>query len=153
MSINWHPQSIGWSDEKKDELARLYEMNKEEMWALIAAEMPVLWRQAEKIHWILGKAQMEKRGSDHTFLTIRADLPPPEVVQQREFNKPGSEWSGHEETVLFSYQRSGMEWKHISRFLPGRSASSCNSYYHKQIATGPAWPQERKNEMCKIYHR
>ncbi|KAG6253341.1 hypothetical protein E4U23_007842 [Claviceps purpurea] len=64
--------------------------------------MPVLWWQAEKIHWIIGKAQMEKRGSDDTFPTIRVDLPPPEVGQQREFNNTGSGWSGHEETALFS---------------------------------------------------
>ncbi|KAG6284396.1 hypothetical protein E4U09_007916 [Claviceps aff. purpurea] len=89
--------------------------------------MPVLWWQAEKIHWILGKAQMEKRGSDDTFPTIRVDLPPPEVGQQREFNNPGSGWSGDEETALFSYKR--------------------------QIATGPAWPQERKNAICKQYQR
>ncbi|KAG6169018.1 hypothetical protein E4U11_004868 [Claviceps purpurea] len=153
MSSNWHRQSIGWSEGKKNQLAILYEMYKEEMWALIAAEIPVLWWQAEKIHWIIGKAQMEKRGSDDTFPTIRVDLPPPEVGQQREFNNPGSGWSGHEETALFSYTRSGMEWKHISRLLPGRSASSCRSYYDRQVATGPAWPQERKNAICKEYQR
>ncbi|KAG5921147.1 hypothetical protein E4U61_007080 [Claviceps capensis] len=62
------------------------------MWAPVVAEIPVLWWQAENIHWILGKAQMEKRGSDDSFPTIRVDLPPPEVSQQQQSSPSGSGW-------------------------------------------------------------
>ncbi|KAG6079644.1 hypothetical protein E4U16_000883 [Claviceps sp. LM84 group G4] len=128
--------------------------------------MAVPWREAERIHWIIGKIQMAKRGSDDSFRTTRFNLTPSQVDdakvqaqrqqrdqqqgQQRQVTKP--EWSGDEETLLFAYKRCGMkDWEDISRLLPGRTADGCSNYHARQSKTGPAWPQERKNELCKLY--
>ncbi|KAG6169021.1 hypothetical protein E4U23_007845 [Claviceps purpurea] len=91
--------------------------------------MPVSWSEAEKIHWILGSAQMEKRGNDDSFPTTRVNRPSLQYHQQQDeqqqaVNDPRLEWSGDEEAFLFAYHRAG-----------------------------PAWPQERKNELCKLYVR
>ncbi|KAG5939416.1 hypothetical protein E4U59_003127 [Claviceps monticola] len=156
-------------EEGLNDLARLYERGKEKMWAQVASIMAVTWSQAEKIHWKIGKTQMAKRGSDDAFLTIRVDLPPHQVDdteaqaqqqqqdqqqdqkqdQQQRQARPG--WSGEEEKFLFTSKRSGMGWKEISDGLPGRTPVGCQGHYAEQIKTGPEWPQERKNELCKVY--
>ncbi|KAG6242745.1 hypothetical protein E4U25_003052 [Claviceps purpurea] len=141
-----------------------------DMWAQIAAELAVPWSEAEKIHWIIGKAQMAKRGSDDSFRTTPVNIPPFQLVdsdtlvqaqrhqqqqqqQQQGFKKPKLEWSGEEDTFLFAYQRSGMEWETISRLLPGRTATGCRNYHWAQSKTDPTWSQQRKNKLCKLYER
>ncbi|KAG5939419.1 hypothetical protein E4U59_003130 [Claviceps monticola] len=153
-------------EEAKDKLAMLYDRGKEKMWAPIAARMAVAWSEVERIHWIIGKKQMAKRGSDDSFPTTRVNLPPPYVddtadeveakrqkqdKQQQGATIPGSEWSGYEETLLFAHRRLKMSWVEIAKLLPGRTASSCYTHHFQQSATGPAWPQERKNKLCKLY--
>ncbi|KAG6255200.1 hypothetical protein E4U23_004649 [Claviceps purpurea] len=126
--------------------------------------MAVSWSEAERIHWIMGKRQMARRGSDDSFRTTCVDLPLPQVdgaelqapkqeqdQQQQGVKKPRIRWSGDEETSLLAYKRAGMGWKEISDRLPGRTTESCNTYYHHQCESGPVWPQERKNELCKLY--
>ncbi|KAG5921146.1 hypothetical protein E4U61_007079 [Claviceps capensis] len=150
----------------KDKLAMLYERGKADMWAPIAAKLAVPWSEAERIHWIIGKTQMAKRGSDDSFPTTRVNLTPPHVddaaaevqakrqkqgQQQQEAAIPGSGWSGDEETLLFAHRRSNMSWDEIAKLLPGRTATSCYTQHFQQSATGPAWPQERKNNLCKLY--
>ncbi|KAG6242751.1 hypothetical protein E4U25_003058 [Claviceps purpurea] len=120
--------------------------------------MPVSWSEAEKIHWILGSAQMEKRGNDNSFPTTRVNRPAlqyqqPQDEQQQAVNDPRLEWSGDEEAFLFAYHRAGLAWNDIAKLMPGRTAHACESYHREQTATGPAWPQERKNELCKLYVR
>ncbi|KAG6052673.1 hypothetical protein E4U32_008172 [Claviceps aff. humidiphila group G2b] len=46
-----------------------------------------------------------------------------------------------------------MLWYDIARLLPGRTPIGCRIYHSEQSATGPAWTQERKNELCKRYER
>ncbi|KAG6188744.1 hypothetical protein E4U27_007023 [Claviceps purpurea] len=137
------------------------------MWAQIAAELAAPCSEVEWIHWDLGKTQMEKRGSDDSFSTIRFDLSPPQVddarlqarrqhqdqqqQQQQQQQRANSEWSGHEETSLFAYRRSGMLWEDISKLLSGRTVTSCQAYFYRQAAIGPGWSQERKNKLCKLY--
>ncbi|KAG6056829.1 hypothetical protein E4U17_001917 [Claviceps sp. LM77 group G4] len=112
--------------------------------------MAVPWSEAERIHWIIGKTQMAKRGSDDSFRTTRAHLPSPQVDeaelqvqrrQQQQHKGMGSEWSGDEETVLFAYKDACKSWETISDHLPGRTPYGCR----------PVWSQERKNELCKLY--
>ncbi|KAG6053386.1 hypothetical protein E4U32_007596 [Claviceps aff. humidiphila group G2b] len=124
-----------------------YERLKEDIWSQIATEMSVGWREAELIHWLLGKEKMRKRGTDDSFPTTRINIPLPQVddaqgqtpgqqqdeewpFQQQGATWPNSDWSGDEETFLFAQRRNGM-----------------------LCATGPEWPQERKNELCKHYER
>ncbi|KAG6242746.1 hypothetical protein E4U25_003053 [Claviceps purpurea] len=82
---------------------------------------------------------MAKRGSDDSFSTTRVDIPPFQLV------------NAEEETVLFACTRDKMSWKRISALLPGRTISSCREHHQIQCKSGPAWPQERKNKLCKLY--
>ncbi|KAG5939418.1 hypothetical protein E4U59_003129 [Claviceps monticola] len=66
------------------ELAVLYERYKEEIWAPIAAEMPVPWSEVENSHWILGSAQMEKRRNDDFYPTTRVNRPSLQYQQQQD---------------------------------------------------------------------
>ncbi|KAG6057355.1 hypothetical protein E4U32_005232 [Claviceps aff. humidiphila group G2b] len=122
--------------------------------------MAIPWDEAERIHWIIGRKQMEKRGSDDSFRTTRVHFPSPQVdeaeaqaqkEQQQQHKGAGLEWSGSEETVLFAYRDAKKSWKTISEHLPWRTIIGCHDYYYRQTLTGPAWPQERKNELCKLY--
>ncbi|KAG6042499.1 hypothetical protein E4U39_005876 [Claviceps sp. Clav50 group G5] len=126
--------------------------------------MTVSWSEAERIHWVIGKKQIARRGSDDSFRTTRVDLPLPQVdaaelqasiqeqdQQQQRVKKQRFRWSGDEETCLIEYKRAGMGWKEISDLLPGRTPESCDTYYRSQCESGPAWPQERKNELSKLY--
>ncbi|KAG5971207.1 hypothetical protein E4U56_007047 [Claviceps arundinis] len=118
--------------EAKNELALLYTRRKEDMWSPIAAEIAATWREVESLHWSLGQAEMEKRGRDASFRTTRVsrvNLPPPQVGQQQGGNNPRPEWSGDEEAFLFA----------------------CREDDGAQTASGPEWPQERKNKLCKLY--
>ncbi|KAG6024198.1 hypothetical protein E4U40_003437 [Claviceps sp. LM458 group G5] len=103
---------------------------------------------------------MAQRGSDDSFRTTRAHLPSPQVdeaevqaqrQQQQQNKEMGPEWSGDEETVLFAYKDAKKSWETISDHLPGRTANGCRKYHERQSKTGPAWSQERKNELCKLY--
>ncbi|KAG6042498.1 hypothetical protein E4U39_005875 [Claviceps sp. Clav50 group G5] len=143
--------------------------NKADIWAQIAVEMAISWREAEKMHWYLGQAQMRKRGSDDSFRTTCIILTSRQVVdtemqarrqqqdQQRQqlqeqgVRQPRLGWSGDEETVLFACKRARMSWKSISALLPGRTAHSCRDYYDRQRKLGLEWPPERKNRFCKLY--
>ncbi|KAG5921143.1 hypothetical protein E4U61_007076 [Claviceps capensis] len=156
-------------EEAKNRLARSYERGKADMWAQIATEMAVPWSEAERIHWIIGKTQMAKRGSDDSFPTTRVDIPPFQLVnaevqarrqqqdqqrqqrQQQGVKQPKIGWSGEEEIVLFACTRDKMSWKSISALLPGRTISSCQEHYQIQRRSGTAWPQERKNKLCNLY--
>ncbi|KAG6082938.1 hypothetical protein E4U33_005219 [Claviceps sp. LM78 group G4] len=73
--------------------------------------------------------------------------------QGRGVRQPRLVWSGDEETVLFACKRAKMSWKYISALLPGRTVSSCRDYYDRQRKLGleSEWPQERKNQLCKLY--
>ncbi|KAG6054274.1 hypothetical protein E4U32_007029 [Claviceps aff. humidiphila group G2b] len=149
-----------------------YERLKEDIWSPIATEMSEGWREVERMHWLLGKEEMRKRGTDDSFPTTRINLPLPQVddarvqapgqqdeewqYQQLWAALPSSDWSGGEETILFAQRRNGMLWHDIARLLPARSrrtADGCRLHHSEQSATGPAWPQERKNELCKHYER
>ncbi|KAG6054209.1 hypothetical protein E4U17_003994 [Claviceps sp. LM77 group G4] len=148
-------------EEFKNEFAILHERLKEDIWSQIATEMSTTWQEAESMHWRLGEVQMRRRGTDDSFLTTRMNFPLPQVdeaevealreQQQPQERKPGSRWSGDEEAILFACRRAKMTWQQISVHLPGRSASSCQVWYQKQNRSGPAWPQERKNQLCKLY--
>ncbi|KAG5971214.1 hypothetical protein E4U56_007054 [Claviceps arundinis] len=157
-------------EENNNKVAMAYERLKEDIWSQIATEMSVGWREAELIHWLLGKEKMRKRGTDDSFPTTRINIPLPQVddaqgqtpgqqqdeewpFQQQGATWPNSDWSGDEETFLFAQRRNNMLWCDIARLLPGRTAESCYIYHFEQSATGPEWPQERKNELCKHYER
>ncbi|KAG5971209.1 hypothetical protein E4U56_007049 [Claviceps arundinis] len=157
-------------EETNNKIAMAYDRLKEDIWSPIATEMSVVWREAERMHWLLGKKQMRKRGTHDSFRTTRINLPLPQVDdarveapgqqqdeprqhQQQGARMPGSNWSGSEEAFLFAYRRSGMLWDDIARLLPERTAKGCHDHYFKQRATGPAWTQERKNDLCKRYER
>ncbi|KAG5971212.1 hypothetical protein E4U56_007052 [Claviceps arundinis] len=162
--IRYRRQKEEEAEEAKEKLARLYEREKAGMWAPLAAEMSIPWIEVERIHWIIGRTQMAKRGIDDSFRTTRVNLTPRQVYeaevqaerqkqdeQQQRATRPDSEWSGDEETLLFAYRRSGLSWEVISRLLPGRTVASCHTHHSEQSATGPVWSQERKNELCKLY--
>ncbi|KAG6052901.1 hypothetical protein E4U32_007968 [Claviceps aff. humidiphila group G2b] len=147
----------GGGEEGKNELALLYDRHKEDMWSPIAAEMTATWGEVESMHWQLGKAEMEKRGLDDSFRTTpvsRVNLRvPPQATRQQGGNNRRSEWTGDEEAFLFACKEDGggMSWKEIGDLMPGHDASACRSYYLAQTASGPEWPQERKNQLCKLY--
>ncbi|KAG6242755.1 hypothetical protein E4U25_003062 [Claviceps purpurea] len=152
--------------EAKHKLAILYERGKADMWAPIAARMAVAWSEAERIHWMIGKTQMAERGSYDFFPTTRFNLLPlheddaatevqasrqKQGQQQQEAAIPGSAWSEDEETLLFAQRRSKISWDEIAKLLPGRTAASCQSHHSQQSTTGPAWHEERTNELCQLY--
>ncbi|KAG6169019.1 hypothetical protein E4U11_004869 [Claviceps purpurea] len=159
--VRYYDLKVRWEGgaEAKDKLAVLYERGKADMWAPIAARMAVTWSEAERIHWIITKKQMVIRGSDDSFPTTRVDDAAVEVQarrqkqgqQQQEAAIPGSAWSGYEETLLFAQRRSKISWDEIAKLLPGRTAAGCQTHHFVQSATGPEWPQERKNKLCKLY--
>ncbi|KAG5921148.1 hypothetical protein E4U61_007081 [Claviceps capensis] len=146
-------------EETKNNIAMAYKRLKEDMWSQIAAEMSVRWTEVERIHWHLGKAQMSgslmrNRDTNDSFRTTHANFPLPQVddaqlqaprqhqdQQLQGARRPCSDRTGDGETSLFPHRRSGM--------------SQCDCYidHSKQIATEPAWPQERKNELCTRYER
>ncbi|KAG5994603.1 hypothetical protein E4U52_000995, partial [Claviceps spartinae] len=159
----WTAEYRSEADEAAEvDIVTVYNRYKANMWAQIAAKMAISWDEAETMHWYLGKAQMRKRGSDDSFSTTCINLTPSQVEdaevqarrqqkQEQETKNPRSEWSGKEEAMLFAYRRAKMSWKSISALLPGRSNQSCQAYYRDQCKLGPAWPQERRNELCKLY--
>ncbi|KAG6144959.1 hypothetical protein E4U38_001389 [Claviceps purpurea] len=163
-----------WSEleETNNKISMLYERLKEDMWSQIATEMSMVWSEVESMHWHLGKAQLRRRGTDDSFRMTRVNLPPPSVddaqvavqapreqqdqrqqQQQQGARRPALEWSGDEEISLFAYRGDGMSWQDIAKLLPGRTTDGCRRHYTAQTSTGPAWPQERKNELCKRYER
>ncbi|KAG5956071.1 hypothetical protein E4U56_006779 [Claviceps arundinis] len=134
---------------------------KEDIWSQIATDMSVAWNEAERVHWIIGRAQLKKRGTDDSFSATRINIPLPpvdeaEVQAPREQQQPQEakiRWSGGEEDILFAYRNAKMSWEQISGHLPGRTAISCETHYFQQNRSGPEWPQERKNQLCKLYER
>ncbi|CCE30587.1 related to DRPLA protein [Claviceps purpurea 20.1] len=148
----------------------LYERLKKDIWLQIATEMWMVWTEAERMHWHLGKAQLKKRGTDDSFRTtpVNVDnLPLPQVddsqvqapiqqqdqqqqQQQQVASRMGLPWSGDEEGILFACRDAKMSWNQISDRLPGRNPRSCQRQ-HSLLARGPAWSQERKNKLCKLY--
>ncbi|KAG5990282.1 hypothetical protein E4U52_004741 [Claviceps spartinae] len=124
--------------------------------------MSVAWDEVERMHWIIGRAQLRKRGTDDSFSATRINIPPPPPVDEAEVQAPREQpqpqetkmrWSGGEEDILFAYRDAKMSWEQISSHLPGRTARSCEAHYFQQTRSGPEWPQERKNQLCKLYER
>ncbi|KAG6236877.1 hypothetical protein E4U25_003257 [Claviceps purpurea] len=155
------------TDEIKNQVASLYEINKEIMWAKIAEEMKVPWTEAELNHWRLGSTFMAKRAGDKSFLTREErfqympciGLPPPPVVeaeaqgnvQQKDIGY--DEWSGTETNTLSECTEAGMDWKEVSRRLPGRTAEDCEKHYYRQLNRAGGWPPELQTELSRLYQR
>ncbi|KAG6124473.1 hypothetical protein E4U38_008464 [Claviceps purpurea] len=153
------------TDEIKGQVASLYESNKERMWAKIAEEMKVPWTEAELNHWRLGSKFMAKRAGDKSFLTREErfqympciGLPPPPVVeaeaqenvQQKDIGY--DEWSGTETNTLSECTEAGMDWKEVSRRLPGRTAEDCEKHYYRQLNRAGGWPPELQTELSRLY--
>lgn len=60
---------------RKNELARLYERLKYQIWAPIAEEMSIPWTEVEAMHWQLGQQEMAQRASDTLTSTSHTTTP------------------------------------------------------------------------------
>ncbi|KAG5921144.1 hypothetical protein E4U61_007077 [Claviceps capensis] len=160
-----------------DQLAKLYESHKAEMWAKVAEEMSVPWTEAEANHWRLGKAEIARRSRDKSFSTACVDLPQLHVddaevqsqrqqqdqqqqdqqqqdqQQQDQQQLQRTEWSGKEEALLFACKRAGKSWEEIAEYLPERTITSCKGYYYRLLRRCGGWSPEQQNELCRIYER
>ncbi|KAG6036380.1 hypothetical protein E4U40_001036 [Claviceps sp. LM458 group G5] len=153
-------------NEKKNELARLYESHKEEMWMKVAERMSekVSWTDAERNHWRIGKSDMARRAGDE-FLSVAVAYIPQlgansDAVQESRLQQfqqqrwSGAAWSGQEEAVLFSMIRENMtweQWEDISSCLPGRTPKACEHHRYFLFKRCDGWSPELQNELCKVY--
>ncbi|KAG5956584.1 hypothetical protein E4U58_006531 [Claviceps cyperi] len=151
--------------EIKYKVACLYESYKEKMWAKIAEEMEVPWKEVELNHWRLGKEWMKKRARDKSFLTREErfqfmpcyGLPPPPLVDKDAQRSLESyyinvhEWSGAEEQILSECREHRMGWSEISRRLPGRTARDCVFHYVEDMCKAGGWPSELQTELSRLY--
>ncbi|SCO54706.1 related to DRPLA protein [Fusarium fujikuroi] len=62
-----------WDEERKNELARIYETLKPQMWAKVAKEMAIPWRAVEAMHWLLGADEMARRAGAVPFSIAAAN--------------------------------------------------------------------------------
>ncbi|KAG5920569.1 hypothetical protein E4U61_007716 [Claviceps capensis] len=154
-----------WDQEKRIQLARLYDSRKEEMWTKVAEAMTptVHWTDAELNHWRIGQADMRRRAGNQFLTEARIDLPQLEAKNdeaqvQRQQQHPQQHtkcrtWSGDEEAILFAKYRKGMTWQEISTYFPGRTTVACTSHHFQLLGRCGAWSPERQNELCKEYER
>ncbi|KAI9817591.1 MAG: hypothetical protein M1826_001577 [Phylliscum demangeonii] len=65
--LHHREQRSDWDKDRKDQLARLYEKFKAEMWSKVAEEMNLPWPAAETMHWQLGQHDMARRAGVTPF--------------------------------------------------------------------------------------
>ncbi|KAG6063953.1 hypothetical protein E4U32_000704 [Claviceps aff. humidiphila group G2b] len=158
-----------WDEKGRDRLAKLYDSHKEKMWQIIAQEMNVPSKDAEENHWHLGKREMEKRVDDTSFReTWEKDfvapdhdlnLAPPPVddavasahQQQPQTRTPNRPWTGEEEASLFDHRAAGKNWKDIGSLLPGRNATSCDTYRRFILHRAGGWSPELQTDLSRLY--
>ncbi|PGG95248.1 hypothetical protein AJ80_09995 [Polytolypa hystricis UAMH7299] len=84
---NYLEKPDAWDDKRKVEVAILYDRLKPEMWAIIAEEVAIPWRAAERIHWQL---QVEAMATPDrkALLSLQPAEKPPQVSNLRSLQLP-----------------------------------------------------------------
>ncbi|KAG6234593.1 hypothetical protein E4U25_005894 [Claviceps purpurea] len=158
-----------WDEKRRDQLATLYDSQKEKMWQIIAQEMNVPSKDAEENHWRLGKGEMDKRAGDTSFReTWEKDfvapdhdlnLAPPSVYdavasahqQQPQRRTRSRPLSGEEEASLFDHRAAGKNWEDIGSLLPGRSVNGCLTYHGFVLHRAGGWSPELQTDLSRLY--
>lgn len=117
---------------------------KEDIWSQIGEEMSMVWSEAESVHWHLGKTEMWKRGTDDSFRMNRVNFPLPQV-DDAQVQAPRQQQVQRQQV-----QQQQVQQQQGAR-RSGLSSFSCDIDHSKQSAPKPAWPEERKNELCIRY--
>ncbi|KAG6155179.1 hypothetical protein E4U11_006140 [Claviceps purpurea] len=157
-----------WVD--KNELARLYDSHKEQMWTKVANKMSpdsdTSWIVAELNHWRIGQADMARRSGKEFLSEDPVNLPQLEArlaenyeaqvqsqQQDQQQSTHGSLWSGDEEAILLAKYRANLKWSDISACFPGqtRSQKACKCHYGDLLGRCGGWSPELQNKLCKAY--
>ncbi|KAG6242757.1 hypothetical protein E4U25_003064 [Claviceps purpurea] len=131
-------------EETNNKVAIAYERLKEDIWSQIGEEMSMVWSEAESMHWHLGKTEMWKRGTDDSFRMNRVNFPLPQV-DDAQVQAPRQQQVQRQQV-----QQQQVQQQQGAR-RSGLSSFSCDIDHSKQSAPKPAWPEERKNELCIRY--
>ncbi|KAI4119663.1 MAG: hypothetical protein LQ345_000461 [Seirophora villosa] len=106
---NYLERKAEWTDAVKEQLARLYDRDKQKMWSGIAQELKIPWRAVEYMHWEIGQETMAEiagarllhpvRPSDDSAphgSSMQSVFPPggPPTTQTSFMNTPTSTYSG-----------------------------------------------------------
>ncbi|KAG5964716.1 hypothetical protein E4U56_002107 [Claviceps arundinis] len=152
----------------KNELTRLYDSHKEEMWSKVAEKMSIdtSWTVVENNHWSIGQADMARRAGEKFLSEDPVNLPQLEArlaeynqaqvqsqqqVQQQSTHK--LRWSGDEEAILLAKYRADLKWSDISIYFPERTTKACEVHYSFLLERCGGWSPELQNELCKVYKR
>ncbi|KAI4153998.1 MAG: hypothetical protein L6R39_001475 [Caloplaca ligustica] len=73
---NYLERKYPWTDKEKEDLARLYERYKSQMWNTIASELNIPWKAVEDMHWELGRERMASLAGGRTLHSGRASDDP-----------------------------------------------------------------------------
>jgi hypothetical protein len=75
--------------------------------------------------------------------------PPPQPEES--LAKAGSKWSPEEDMRIIELRNQPMEWSHIAKQLPGRSAPSCRMRHQNYLERKVNWDEKKKNELASRY--
>lgn len=64
-----------------------------------------------------------------------------------------TKWTLQEDELIIQLRGSGMKWENISKRFPGRSAIACRLHYQNFLERKPAWDEEKKNKLARLYER
>ena len=67
--------------------------------------------------------------------------------------KHHGKWTEEEDNLAIELRRRGMKWEDIAKRIPGRSAISCRLRYQNYSEKRPAWDEEKKNKLARLYNR
>ncbi|CCE30548.1 related to DRPLA protein [Claviceps purpurea 20.1] len=156
----------------KNELARLYDSHKEQMWTKVANKMSpdTSWIVAELNHWSINRSEMAKRvgkeflteAPDPVYLLqLEAKLAKNDEAQvqsqqqDQQQSTHNSPWSGHEEAILLAKYRANLKWNDISTYFnfPERTPKACELHYSFLLKRCGGWSPELQNKLCKVYER
>ncbi|KAG6060555.1 hypothetical protein E4U32_003396 [Claviceps aff. humidiphila group G2b] len=152
----------------KNELARLYDSHKEEMWTKVAEKMSIdtSWTVVENNHWSIGQADMARRADEKFLSEDPVNLPQLEarvaehnqaqVQSQQQVRQQNNHilcWSGDEEAILFAKRRAKLNWSDISIYFPERTTKACEAHHWFLLERCGGWSPELQNELCKVYER
>ncbi|KAG6297760.1 hypothetical protein E4U09_001254 [Claviceps aff. purpurea] len=146
-------------EETNNKVAIAYERLKEDIWSQIGTEMSMVWSEAERMHWHLGKTEMWKRGTDDSFRMTRVNFPLPQV-DDAQVQAPRQQQVQQQQVQQQQVQQQQVQQQQVQQQQvqqqqgarrSGLSSFSCSIDHSKQSAPKPAWPEERKNELCIRY--
>ncbi len=67
--------------------------------------------------------------------------------------KKQSKWSQEEDAKIIQLRNNAMKWEDISKYLPGRSPTSCRLRHQNYLVKKLSWDEDRKTMLAKLYKR